>query len=736
MSVSPLVVALVGNPNAGKSTLFNALSGLRQQVGNYPGVTVEMKKGHCTIQNRPVDLLDLPGTYSLAARSPDELVAVDLLLGRRPEEPPPDVIVSVADASNLDRHLYLTTQLMELGKPVVLVVNMIDLAQKHGLKIDFDQLATRTGLLVVPIQANKGIGLDRVRSAILEAANRGRVPTPVPLPEALDRETEQLVKLLPGNIPAFLVRRLLLDVNSATEANFIREQGPTLAKALTEARARLAASGHSVTSVEAKARYGWIRNVISATVAKPTQRPVTWTDRLDRVLTHRLWGTFVFLLVMFAMFQAIFVAAEPLMDQIDDATHWLAGRIEGVMASGPLRALLTDGIVVGVGGVIKFLPQILILFAFIAVLEDCGYMARAAYLMDRVMSRCGLSGKSFIPLLSSVACAVPGIMATRVIENRRDRLATIVVAPLMSCSARLPVYGLLIGAFLTKDRPFWLPGLVLFGMYLIGFIVAPAVALLLRKTLLRGERSHFLMELPAYKRPSARLVLRRVIDSGWAFIRRAGTLILLSMILVWALLYFPDRDAAGRFDERVQALKLQAEEAKAKIEDLNSREEPVPEELAATPTQAEKESQRLLAEWKKQSLLGETGRFLEPIFRPLGWDWKIGMAALASFPAREVIVGTLAIIYETGEDDETAMQESIREEWSQDPIRGKYGVPVALSVMVFFALCCQCASTLAVIRRETRSWSWPIFTFVYMTALAYVGALLTFQLGKLVSDAL
>jgi ferrous iron transport protein B len=366
--------------------------------------------------------------------------------------------------------------------------------------------------------------------------------------------------------------------------------------------------------------------------------------------------------------------------------------------------------------VLVFIPQIVILFGFIAVLEDCGYMARAAFLMDRIMSRCGLSGKSFIPLLSSVACAIPGIMATRVIENRRDRLATIVVAPLMSCSARLPVYVLMTAAFLSD--PWWLPGLVMFGMYLLGFIVAPLVALLLKRTLLRGATPLFVMELPGYKTPSLTIIIRRMIDAGWAFVRRAGTLILAAMILVWALLYFP----SGHPDHPGKSFETVIEEMKANEED---------EEAIAVE----------YARWKEQTYLGQAGHALEPVFRPLGWDWKIGMAALASFPAREVVVGTLGLIYSQGNEvdpgelldsenpGEEPLTNAIKDQWNGDPIRGKYRVPVALGLMVFFALCCQCVSTLAVIRRETKTWSWPIFTFVYMTALAYVGALLVFQAG-------
>ncbi len=725
MPVLPIVVALVGNPNAGKSTLFNALSGLRQHVGNYPGVTVEMKKGDFVVDGRRVELIDLPGTYSLAARSPDEMVAVDLLLGRQPSEPRPDLIISVVDASNLERHLYLTTQLMELGVPVIVALNMIDMAKSQGITIDAERLAKSLQVTVVPIQANAGTGLDSLRAEIVRAADGGVAPAANLLPEPILRESEALHGSLNGEIPPFLARRLLLDVGGYTEQWLTAKRGPEWHQTLLDARLRLSESGCPVPAAEAKARYAWIRAATAMAITKPAIRPVSTTDRLDTILTHKLWGTLVFLALMFVVFQAIFVGAEPLMGAIDAVTKWLASLVEGVLPVGPLRSLITDGVITGVGGVIKFLPQILLLFAFIAFLEDCGYMARAAFLMDKIMSRCGLSGKSFIPMLSSIACAIPGVMAARVIENRRDRIATILVAPLMSCSARLPIYGLMIGAFLTVGRPFWLKGFTLFVMYMIGFLVAPIVALILKRTLLRGATPIFVMELPTYRRPSLKAILRRMFDAGWAFVRRAGTLILASMIIVWALLYFPNTDENGqKYEERIAAITEKAEATEG--EDAKA--------------EGEKAVNALRSEWKRTSLLGRVGRSMEPVFAPLGWDWKIGVAALASFPAREVIVGTLGILYQEGDIDsdekKDQLQNTIRDRWSEDPIRGPYVVPIALSVMVFFALCCQCASTLAVIRRETKSWAWPAFTFAYMTILAYIGAFLTFQIGRWVVDHL
>jgi ferrous iron transport protein B len=749
----PLHVALVGNPNTGKSTLFNALSGLRQRVGNYPGVTVELKKGRVSHGETHWELVDLPGTYSLSPRSPDEMVTVDLLLGRYAEEPAPDVLISIVDATNLERHLYLTTQLFDLGRPVVVAVNMTDMAARLGLQIDYNALAQRLGVPVVPIQANRGVGLAELRSAVEKAARALQRPQPVLFPEPFEAEVAALRQIIPEEVPPFLLRRALLDVGGPIEASWIARYGAPLVHALSAARERLAAAGCPVPAIEARTRYAWIRRALAGVVRAPSVRPRTWTDRLDYVLTHRLWGTLIFLVLMFVVFQSIFRWARPVMDWIDGGREALGTAVASQLDEGPLRSLLVDGVIKGVGAVLIFLPQILVLFGFIAILEDCGYMARAAFLMDRLMSRCGLNGKSFIPLLSSVACAVPGILATRVIENARDRLATILVAPLMSCSARLPVYVLLIGAFLREGFAPWLPGMVLFAMYLIGFTLAPLIAWLLKRTLLRGDTPVFVLELPPYRLPQLRSILRRMYDAGLTFLTRAGTIILAAMILVWAALYFPYTDPQGQsYPQRIAQAQVAAEQAHQLLQQFS------PVDDGHTPEWAKQRQQlvavlaepnRLLAEWKQHSWLGQLGQAMEPVFRPLGWDWKIGMAVLASFPAREVVVGTLGLIYEVGDVDAASLVESsdqpaeqtdqpgqglmhtIRQEWANDPIRGPYAIPVALSVMVFFALCCQCASTLAVIRRETHSWFWPTFTFLYMTSLAYLGALLTFQLGVL-----
>ena len=467
-----LTVALVGNPNTGKSTLFNALTGLRQHVGNYPGVTVEMKKGTARVGNGEAELhlIDLPGTYSLAPRSPDEMVSVDLLLGHIATEPRPDVVVSIVDASNLERHLYLTTQLMELGVPVVLAVNLIDVAKRHGIEIDYPALEARLGVPVVPVQANKEFGLDGLLTTVLGVAG-GSPPQTGPLfPDAFRQEVGALRPGLGDSVEPYLAARLLLDVGGHTEKQLVGRIGPGLVETVTAARARLSEAGCPIPAVEARTRYGWIRQIAAGVVRRPAQRPDTWRDRLDRVLTHKVWGTLIFFVLMFLLFEAIFVGAKPIMDLIRFGFGAVGDGLKSVMGPGPFRSLLTDGVIAGVGGVLVFLPQILILFAVIAVLEDCGYMPRP-FLMDKIMARCGLNGsRSSAPVVGRRA--IPGIMATRVIENPLRPAGDVLVAPLMSCSPGCPSTSC---DRYVPGRPWWLPGVALFGMYMIGFVTAPLV---------------------------------------------------------------------------------------------------------------------------------------------------------------------------------------------------------------------------------------------------------------------
>ncbi len=699
-------IALLGNPNTGKTTLFNVLTGLNHRVGNYPGVTVEIKKGSFVHKSCVIEILDIPGTYSLAPRSPDELLSVELVLGLNPLEKVPDALLVIADASNLERNLYLATQAFETGLPVILALSMVDLATAAGVQIDFKALSEKLGIPVVAIHASKRKGLEELKNAIVSLQTEKRMP-PVPVfSKDVISNRAKILGSLGEKGSLFLAGRLLFETDGFLAKQLEQKLSLNLTTAILESRDALKSLGINLVSIEAKSRYAWIREVVQPCVTKPENKVTGFTDKVDRILTHKVFGMFFFFIIMFSMFTALFVLAKPLMEWIGEAKNLVGQGLENMLPEGMLRSLLVDGLLEGVGGVVVFLPQIVILFGFLSVLEDCGYMARAAFLMDRVMAKCGLSGKSFIPLLSSVACAVPGVLATRVIEDKRDRLATILVAPLMSCSARLPVYVLFIGAFLTEGYGWWFPGLVLFLMYGIGFVTAPLAAMLFKSTILKGKGAPFLMELPVYKMPSFSVVFARIYEASLSFLKRAGTLIAATMVLIWAVLYFPYVSSTG---------------------------ENYPERIAATENKEQQDA--LLLEWKKNSFLGRAGRSIEPIVKPLGWDWRIGVATLASFPAREVVVGTLSIVFGLGKDaeDEQQLLEILQKaHWNDDPDQPLlFNVPSALSLMVFFALCCQCGSTLMVIRQETGTWFWPAFTFIYMTSLAYLAALLTFQVGML-----
>ncbi|MGD9635208.1 MAG: ferrous iron transport protein B [Pirellulales bacterium] len=730
-AVKTIRVAVVGNPNTGKSTLFTALAGVRQRVGNYPGVTVEKKTGHLRHGDQTFELIDLPGTYSLAPRSPDEMVAVDVLLGRGDHDPPPDVVLSIVDASNLDRNLFLTSQVLALGLPTVVALNMVDLARDRAIEIDVPALANRLGVSVVPVQGNRRIGLEELKSALAAAATTSLAPRDNPLPHEFQQHAREIAASLNAArnepLPHFLVERLLLDSGGYLETEILNGDAATASAQLQSARDSLSAAGMPVPAVEAMARYDWIARTLGGIVRRPSIHERTTSDRIDAVLTHKFFGTLIFVVLMALLFSSIFAWAQPLMGLVDGAVGSIASAIEAAMPAGALRSLVVDGVIGGVGAVVIFLPQILILFFFIALLEDCGYMARAAFLMDRLMSGVGLSGKSFIPLLSSFACAIPGIMATRTIENRRDRFATILIAPLMSCSARLPVYVILIAAFVPANRYLGglvgLQGLTLLSMYVLGVVVAIGVAWVLKRTILRGDTPPFVLELPSYKWPSLRNVVYRMAERGWSFLARAGTVIFAVTIVVWALAYYPRSDAKVAAEVAAQRADLVVSGATA-------------EQLAAfdDPEHLDRLSASLHQQY---SYLGRAGKAIEPAVRPLGWDWRIGAAAIASFPAREVVMGVLGVIYQLGPNvdvgessDQSRLGEQLRAARWDDTGKKVYNLPVALSIMVFFALCAQCAATLAVIRRETNSWRWPAFTFAYMTVLAYIGALLTYQIGS------
>jgi ferrous iron transport protein B len=509
----PRTVAVIGNPNTGKSTLFTALTGVHSLIGNYPGVTVEKKLGWFEFEGQSIKLVDLPGTYSLSPRTIDEMVSVDVLLGRQSDVGAIDAVVCIADASNLERNLYILSQVLDLGLPTVLVLNMWDVAIDRGIQIDPAELGRRLGVTVVPCEAHRHRRIDDVRSAIVEACQQPQRKPFDLFPHSFHDEVCKLTELLQREskreIPVYLAQRLLLDVGGQLETALANDHPESLAASLKEARERLAAAQCRVPAIEAKLRYGWIRQVLNGVMQVPENRPANATDAIDRWLTHKFWGLVVFCVTMFLVFQSISTIAEPLMKVFETGQHEVGSFVGACLPPGPLRSLIIDGVIAGVGGILVFLPQICFLFLFIALLEDCGYMARAAFLMDKLMTKVGLSGKSFVPLMSSFACAIPGIMATRTIENRRDRMVTILIAPLMSCSARAPVYWLMVAAFFPRIS--WAGGwitlhaVMLFVMTFFGAIVAIPIAFLLKKTLFPGETPPFVMELPSYKWPSARI---------------------------------------------------------------------------------------------------------------------------------------------------------------------------------------------------------------------------------------
>lgn len=729
------IVAVVGNPNTGKSTLFNALTGMRQKVANYPGVTVEKHVGYLRLEEpgkggiRDIELVDLPGMYSLAAHSPDELVSLEVLLGRPPATARPDAVLVSVDASNLQRNLYLVSQVLELGLPVVVALNMTDLAARRGVPVDAGELERRLGARVVPMVATAGLGLDELRAALAEAVGWGEASRVRLLPwlEVPARRLADELGAEGADVARLEVERAMIDAGAAAEERLRQRCGPEVGARLEVARREaieaagaretgVTAPGAALAALEAQSRYGWAAGIVAAVTGEGEAESRSLSDRLDHFLSHPLWGSLAFLVIMGTLFQAVFTWATPVMDGIDAVTTGLGEWLGTLLPEGAIRSLVVDGVIAGVGSVVVFLPQIVFLFAFILFLEDTGYMARAAFLMDRLMRGAGLSGQSFIPMLSSFACAVPGILGTRVIPDRRDRLATILAAPFMTCSARLPVYALLIAAFVPERHlgPFSVRGLVLLGLYLLGILGGVVTALVLKRTLLRGPTPTFLMELPPYRWPDLKSVLLRLWERAGIFLRRAGTVIFSVAVVVWALAYFPRPEAVG---ERFEALRAEtAVELSGAA--LGERLEALRDEEASV--------------YLEQSYLGRLGHAIVPVFEPLGWDWKVSAAVLAAFPAREVVVAVLGTLYAVGSDvdpEDEGLVERLRT--AEHPDGGRvFDLPMALGLMVFFAFCLQCVSTVAIIRRETNSWRWPAFAWVYMTGVAYVGALVTRWLAE------
>jgi len=751
LRTSHFVAVLTGNPNCGKTTLFNALTGLRAKVGNYAGVTVERKEGAMqgATAAQPVTILDLPGTYSLSPQSLDEQIARDVLFQRLADVPEPSLVVVVVDASNLQRNLYYATQVIELGYPTFLALNMVDVARENGHEIDLDGLSKALGVPVIPLVASAGEGVKELKAAINALAAKAGTQHVIPrgfseLPELFGREAQaigtKLEALFPQRERLASAEALLVLSDDKVLQSHPDFYPPAISAAVQAARARLEAAGVDWRSAAIEARYARVFAIAQHVTTETAPPGETFSDRLDRVLTHRIWGLLIFVGIMALMFQSIFTLAEHPMGWIEGGMEWLADQVAALLPPGDLNDLLTKGVIAGVGGVLVFLPQICLLFLFIALLEDTGYMSRAAFLMDRLMSRVGLHGKSFIPMLSSFACAIPGIMATRTIESPKDRLVTILVAPLMSCSARLPVYTVLIAACIPQTKLLGflgLPGLTMLGMYLLGIVGALGMAWLFKKTLLKGEPPPLILELPPYKRPLARVILRHMWDRSKLFIRRAGTVILGISILLWFLATYPKQET-GALQKAASEVVLQffpgVTNVEAKLEELR---ESVAVDSTSTNTIAQLLAldKQMTGEQLRHSFAGRLGHFIEPVIKPLGFDWKIGIGLVASFAAREVFVSTMSVVYNVGEledsEEGTASLAEILKREQRDDGTPVYTTLTGLTLMVFYVFAMQCVSTVAVVRRETNGWKWPLFQLAYMTALAWVLAFITYQGGRL-----
>jgi ferrous iron transport protein B len=683
----PLRVALAGNPNSGKTSIFNALTGARQHVANYPGVTVERHAGECRIAGRRVEIVDLPGTYSLGAYSPEEQVAeAELALG-------PDVVVMVADSTQLSRHLVLLAQLMQGDANLVLCLNMSDEARASGQVLDLPLMERLLGVPVVATVGNRGQGLAELGAAIDRAARapaRGKLVLGAELDEAIARIGEHL----PSDRRAFCAARLL----AGDEAHAARAPAEAVAEAARQRRRLEAASGRDIHTFITERYFGFVDGLLrEVRTAPPAGNARQLSDRIDAVVVHRALGLPIFAAVMYAIFWATFSVGEAPMGWIEAGVAWVGGAVSGLWPAGsesPLRSLLVDGVIAGVGGVIVFLPNILLLFLGLAILEDTGYLARAAFLTDRLMHGFGLHGKSFIPMVSGFGCSVPGIMATRTIENHRDRLVTMLVLPLMSCGARLPIWMLLIPAFFP---PVWrAPALAL--IYVAGVLLALTLALVLRKTVLAGEDAPFVMELPPYRMPTLRSVVLKVSSRAGLYLRKAGTIILAISVVMWVATTFP----------KAESYRVDAEVAAGAVQ------------LSDTQIAAHRASEDL-----ESSIAGRVGRSLAPVFAPLGFDWKIVTAMIGAFAAKEVFVAQMGIVYSVGE---VADGEGLRARLARD-----YTPLAGISMMLFLLIATPCLATVAVTRRESGRWRWALLQLGGLTAVAYLVSLAVYQLGRLVS---
>jgi len=694
-------IALVGNPNSGKSSLFNHLTGLNQKIGNFPGVTVDKKSGFCQLnKDTKAEIIDLPGTYSIYPNSKDEKIVFDIL-GNRSNALHPDAVVVIVDASNFKRNLLLFTQIRDLNIPAVLALNMMDIVEKTGLSIDAKKLSEQLQVPVVPMRARKGTGIDKLKEVLTQITPNGQVKPIFDArkyaPEAIDEVRKNF------DIDVDYVAYQMLQQYAINDSISDRDK-----LVLGEIAIKHDFKKDELRRKETLERYAAINHYIDGAVKENfTQLPKAWTQRLDSVFTHKIWGYVIFFFILFLIFQSIFAWATVPMDFIDLTFTEISVLLKQYLPPGQFTNLLTEGIVPGIGGIVIFIPQIAILFAFIAILEETGYMSRVVFLMDKIMRKFGLNGRSVVPLISGVACAIPAIMATRTIENWKERLITIFVTPFMSCSARLPVYTILI-ALIIPNKPLFgilnLQGLALMGMYLLGFFAAILSASLMKIILKTRERSFLVMELPTYKAPRWKNVGITMFEKSKTFVFEAGKIILAISVILWVLASYGPSDEMEKAEQRISA--------QYSIE-----------QLGETAFENKVNAYKL-----EHSYAGHFGKAIEPIIKPLGYDWKIGIAIITSFAAREVFVGTMATIYSIGGDDDTTIKNRMRNEINPDTGGPRYTFATGFSLLVFYAFAMQCASTMAIVYRETKGWKWPLLQFGYMTTIAYLSALFIYQL--------
>jgi len=703
-------ILVAGNPNAGKTTLFNALSGARAKVGNYPGITVDRRSAKLTLPRvGEVELVDLPGTYSLSARSAEEEVAADAVLGRHGALP--SVVVVVADASSLSRGLYLAQQVVETGLPTVVALSMMDEARSAGLEIDADELGRRLGARCVPIVAPRGEGLDVLRREIGECIS-AQATTEAQPGQMLDLPSSLEVGAIEDAIDEWLAPETA-EIRRAWALWALCSLGEDELEGVPDAvrsAVRGAAADLDPAATVIEARYARIDAIVEAAVEAPEgSPPISLTERVDRVLLHPFLGFVVFLVVMALLFEGLFAWSDPLISLVEDGIAFTQNGVRDFLPEGPFQGLVVDGVIAGVGNVVVFVPQIALLFLFIGFLEDTGYLARVAFTLDRLMGGIGLHGKAFVPMLSGFACAIPAVMATRTIENKRDRLLTMMVVPLTSCSARLPVYVLVIAAVFAPGQG----GLVLFGMYFLSVFAALSAAWVLRRTVLKGPKPPLVLELPPYRMPVAKNLLLSTWERVRAFLVDAGTVILALTIVLWALLSYPhDDEIEARYaDMRVEASQtiVDATLLEARLAELDGEE---------TGAQL------------RHSFAGRLGHAIEPVIEPLGFDWRVGIGIIGAFAAREVFVSTLGVVFGIADADEESspLRDSLDQATWPDG-RPLFTPLSGLSLMIFFVLACQCMSTLAVVKKETGGYKWPTFLLVYMSVLAYAASFLVFQVG-------